>query len=120
MNSRLPSCDAAACGSSMASLAISKNPPLRPARAWALLKASSVAAAPLSEVRKARRDRPSLRASWPAHSRASWLACFSESSSGIGANSPLEVESSLMGRRWPSGSRSGVGALKLRIAYPPW
>src|SRR3954462_8011912 len=79
---------------------------MRPADAFAVLKASNVLAAPQAEVRNRRRESPRrfafVEACWCARRFAARFAA----SSGTGGNSPLEVESSLTGRRLPSGSMS--------------
>src|SRR5262245_58104395 len=106
MNSFLPSCAAASCGSCAASGDRSKNPPVRPASRCASFNASSVAAAPQPEIRNARLPTPTRRAASPARSEARALARLRSGVSGIGANSPFEVESTLIGRRRPSGSKS--------------
>src|SRR5687768_17997486 len=65
--------------------------------AW--LKASRVLAAPHEEIRNCRRERPRRFAFSVALECARRLAARFASDSGTGMNSPLEVESSLMGRR---------------------
>jgi hypothetical protein len=82
----------------------SKKPPLRPAAAFAALKASNVLAAPQEETRNLRRVRFIFCEKEEANSCASRFAARLAGQSGMGANSPLEVESSLIGRRLPSGS----------------
>src|SRR5713101_214466 len=98
------SCTRASGSSSAASLEISKTPPTRPAAAFAALNERRVAAAPQEESRKLLLERPSFLEKTEADSCARRLASRLAGQSGTGANSPLEVESSLIGRRLPSGS----------------
>ena len=62
----------------------------------------------------ARRSTPHRLAFSLANFCASRFARRLVASSGIGMNSPLEVESSLIGRRFPSGSELSGMALDLR------
>jgi hypothetical protein len=83
---------------------ISKEPPTMPARPWAWLNASKVLATPQDETRKLRREMPSFFEFNEANSCARRLAATLAGASGTGTYSPLEVLSSLIGRRVPSGS----------------
>src|SRR5712691_11263440 len=99
-----PTCTRASCWSSAASLEISKTPPTRPAAAFAELNERRVAAAPQEVSRKLLLERPSFLEKTEADSCARRLASRLAGHRGMGANSPFEVESSLIGRRLPSGS----------------
>src|SRR5688500_13640651 len=103
MNSPVSSLAAAAAGSDAATAGRAKKPAVRPAAALAALKARSVLAAPHEEIRKSGRPIASRLACALAASCARWLACRLAGDSGTGRNSPLLVESSLIGRRGPSG-----------------
>ena len=116
-NSRPSRPSSAASGSRAAVRSSSKKPPRRPASALASLNASRVLAAPQAEIMKLRRSRPRRRAFSPACACASELARRLTASRGTGSNSPLEVESSLIGRRLPSGSDLAAMA-KLLVMSP--
>src|SRR5687768_16768624 len=110
MNSPLPPIPAwASAGSSAASFGRSKNPPTLPMAAFAALNARRVEAAPQAEMRKCRRETPRRFAFVSAASRARRFAARFAGDNGTGANSPLDVVSSLIGRRLPSGSRTLAG-----------
>ena len=68
------------------------------------LIANSVLAAPVPDIRKARRETPRRRAWVWAQSSARRLAARLRGSRGRGANSPLDVASILIGSRTPSAS----------------
>src|SRR6185312_7626624 len=94
----------ASAGSSAASVGKSKKPPVLPAAALAVLNASKVEAAPQAETRKCLRETARRFAFLPAASCARSFAARFAGDNGTGANSPLEVVSSLIGRRVPLGS----------------
>src|SRR5690606_31556358 len=104
LNSRPSSCAAATSGSSAAAASSANMPPAFPAAAFTSLNASSVLAAPQEETRKLRRLRPARRALRIARSCAVSFAMTFRFDKGIGMNSPLDVLSSLIGRRVSSGS----------------
>ena len=114
-----PTCTRASGSSSAASLGISKKPPVRPAAAFAALKARRVLAAPQEERRNLRRVRFVLLENEEANSWASRFAARFVPDSGTGTNSPLEAESSLMGRRFPSGSMSASFFMGLQYRRRP-
>src|SRR2546422_912786 len=99
-----PTCTRASRSSCAASFGRSKKPPERPAAAFAALKASSVLAAPQEETRNLRRGRFTFFENEEANSCASRVAARVAGHSGTGAKSPMQVESSLIGRGLASGS----------------
>ena len=124
-NSRPPRRSCATPGSTAATCSSSKKPPVLPEAAFAVLKARSVLAAPQAETMNARRSTPRRLAFSLADFCASWFARRLVASSGIGMNSPLDVESSLIGRRFPSESELSGMALVLRngviiMHHPPY
>ena len=97
MNWRPASVWAAATGSTAASRGRSNEPPRWPRHAKASFSVRSVVAAPHMLARNSRRPWPVRRACSVMRAAASLFARSTAPPTGSGANSPLDVESSLIG-----------------------
>jgi hypothetical protein len=93
-----------------------KRPPTLPRAAKAASRVKSVVAAPHSPAMKSRPPRPTRRAFSPMRSLARRFAAPMPAFTGTGANSPLEVASSLIGRC--CGSRSLSPVAQLTQSFP--